>query len=54
MADQEAFGGKTAEFFSWFKTQPGTTFHADIEIQDLRSRDAGRGIGTLNVYCRSN
>ncbi|EPE02877.1 set domain-containing protein rms1 [Ophiostoma piceae UAMH 11346] len=31
-------------FLDWFKTWPGTTFHEHIEIVDLRSRGAGRGI----------
>ena len=31
-------------FLDWFKRWPGTTFHEDIEIVDLRSRGAGRGI----------
>lgn len=47
MTGQESFSGKTAEYLAWFKAQPGTTFHPDIEIQDLRSRGAGRGIGTF-------
>lgn len=45
MAEQDPFSAKTSEFLAWFKSQPGTTFHPDIEIQDLRSRGAGRGIG---------
>lgn len=31
-------------FLDWFKAWPGTTFHEDIEIVDLRARGAGRGI----------
>ncbi|KAF3771314.1 SET domain-containing protein, partial [Cryphonectria parasitica EP155] len=38
------FEKQTVNFLAWFKSQPGTTFHDDIEIQDLRSRGAGRGI----------
>lgn len=33
-------------FLDWFRAWPGTTFHDDIEIVDLRARGAGRGIGT--------
>lgn len=42
---QHAFNQKTSEFLSWFMAQPGTTFHDDIEVRDLRERGAGRGIG---------
>ncbi|CAK7274755.1 Ribosomal lysine N-methyltransferase 4 [Sporothrix epigloea] len=31
-------------FLDWFSAWPGTTFHDDIEIVDLRDRGAGRGI----------
>ncbi|KUI54716.1 Ribosomal lysine N-methyltransferase 4 [Cytospora mali] len=44
MADQTNFESKTSNFLDWFKAQSGTTFHNDIEIQDLRSKGAGRGI----------
>ncbi|KAJ4389046.1 Ribosomal lysine N-methyltransferase 4 [Gnomoniopsis smithogilvyi] len=40
----DPFITRTNEFLNWFKSQPGTTFHNDIEIVDLRSRGAGRGI----------
>lgn len=42
---QLTFDQKTSEFLSWFRAQPGTTFHDDIEVRDLRDRGAGRGIG---------
>jgi len=38
------FDQKTQAFLDWFKALPGATFHPAIEIQDLRSRNAGRGI----------
>jgi N-lysine methyltransferase SETD6 len=41
------FDGGTSNFLSWFKSLPGATFHNDIEIQDLRHRGAGRGIGEI-------
>lgn len=41
---QQTFDQKTSEFLSWFRAQPGTTFHDDIEVRDLRDRGAGRGI----------
>ncbi|KAJ4418481.1 Ribosomal lysine N-methyltransferase 4 [Gnomoniopsis sp. IMI 355080] len=40
----DPFFTRTHAFLNWFKSQPGTTFHNDIEIADLRSRGAGRGI----------
>ncbi|KAG8163720.1 hypothetical protein KVR01_007017 [Diaporthe batatas] len=41
---QHTFDQKTSEFLTWFRAQPGTTFHHDIEVRDLRDRGAGRGI----------
>lgn len=41
---QHTFEQKTSEFLGWFRAQPGTTFHDDIEVRDLRDRGAGRGI----------
>ncbi|KAB5531386.1 hypothetical protein GE09DRAFT_1064101 [Coniochaeta sp. 2T2.1] len=43
MADQN-FEQRTGAFLGWFKSLPGATFHKDIQIADLRPRDAGRGI----------
>ncbi|KAI0141607.1 SET domain-containing protein [Xylariaceae sp. FL1272] len=43
MSDPQ-FEQRSASFLSWFKAQPGATFHPDIEIQDFRNRAAGRGI----------
>ncbi|KAK4171686.1 hypothetical protein QBC36DRAFT_339500 [Triangularia setosa] len=34
----------TRHFLDWFQSLPGATFHKDIAIEDLRSRNAGRGI----------
>jgi hypothetical protein len=45
--EQDAFRSTSLRFLEWFKAQPGATFHRDIEIVDLRARDAGRGIGML-------
>lgn len=46
MAEQtKDFHVKTSDFLAWFQAQSGTTFHNDIEIQDLRGKGAGRGIG---------
>ncbi|KAJ8123855.1 hypothetical protein ONZ43_g286 [Nemania bipapillata] len=38
------FEEKSAKFLDWFKAWPGASFHADIEIQDLRRDGRGRGI----------
>ncbi|KAI1751567.1 SET domain-containing protein [Xylaria castorea] len=43
MVDQ-AFEERSAKFLHWFKALPGASFHADIEIQDLRKNGRGRGI----------
>lgn len=50
MAEQTSFPLKTSEFLAWFKAQSGTTFHNDIEIQDLRGKGAGRGIGRFSSH----
>ncbi|KAI0123421.1 SET domain-containing protein [Xylariales sp. AK1849] len=39
-----AYNARTESFLDWFKALPGATFHTDIGIQDLRDRNAGRGI----------
>jgi hypothetical protein len=38
------FQSRSGQFLQWFKQQAGATFHNDIEIVDLRDRNAGRGI----------
>ncbi|ROW09279.1 hypothetical protein VPNG_05826 [Cytospora leucostoma] len=50
MAGQTDFPVKTSDFLAWFKAQSGTTFHTDIEIQDLRGKGAGRGIGAKSPW----
>lgn len=50
----ENFTARTAAFLQWFKALPGATFSDAIEIVDLRSRDAGHGIGlSLAKMCRA-
>ncbi|OLN88998.1 Ribosomal lysine N-methyltransferase 4 [Colletotrichum chlorophyti] len=43
-ATGDDFQTKTQNFLSWFKSLPGSTFHEDIQVVDLRGRNAGRGI----------
>lgn len=43
MADRE-FMRPVNPFMDWFNAWPGTTFHRDIEIVDLSTKGAGRGI----------
>ena len=43
------FDEQSRSFLDWFKSWPGTTFHENIKIQDLRGRGAGRGIGGSQV-----
>ncbi|KAI1123801.1 SET domain-containing protein [Nemania abortiva] len=38
------FEERSAQFLDWFKAWPGASFHADIEIRDLREHGRGRGI----------
>lgn len=38
------FEGQSENFLSWFCSQPGATFHPNLKLVDLRSRNAGRGI----------
>ncbi|KAG5969458.1 hypothetical protein E4U58_001405 [Claviceps cyperi] len=40
------FNDKTAAFLDWFHSLPGTTFSDAVQIVDLRSRGAGRGMVT--------
>jgi len=40
----EDFQKKSEAFITWFKAQPGTQFHPNLKIVDLRHRNAGRGI----------
>ncbi len=40
------FAEGTRNFVNWFRALPGATFHSDlIAVDDLRGRNAGRGIG---------
>ena len=43
MSDAE-YQRRTAAFIQWFKQQPSTAINPKIEIADLRTRGAGRGI----------
>lgn len=39
------FADGTRNFVDWFQRLPGATFRADlIAVEDLRGRNAGRGI----------
>jgi len=44
MASDIDFSTRSKKFLNWFKSQPGTYFHHDLKIVDLRSQNAGRGI----------
>lgn len=47
---EDDFEKKSLGFLSWFKNLPGATFHENISIVDLRSRNAGRGIGDYYAF----
>ncbi|KAI0396773.1 SET domain-containing protein [Xylariaceae sp. FL0594] len=38
------FEERSLRFLEWFKAWPGASFHENIEIQDLRNQNRGRGI----------
>lgn len=42
--DSDPFGSLSAAFLSSFNSQPGAKFHPSLQLTDLRSRHAGRGI----------
>ncbi|MCJ1247206.1 hypothetical protein MMC30_004420 [Trapelia coarctata] len=42
--DDGAFQQETVQFMNWFQAQPGTSISPKIELADLRSRGAGRGV----------
>jgi SET domain-containing protein 6 len=44
----DKFQGSTDRFLAWFKDVGGEFRDDLLEIRDLRSRGAGRGIGTLS------
>ena len=44
--DDEDFKGATDRFLAWFKAGRGVFRDDLLEIQDLRHKDAGRGIST--------
>ena len=50
--DNEAdtsFAESTHKFLTWFQSLPGAGIRTDlIAMEDLRSRNAGRGIGELS------
>lgn len=41
----DEFFQRTENFLQWFRSLPGATFHENIQIQDLTSQGAGRGVG---------
>lgn len=43
------FESKTGSFLGWFGALPGASFSDCIKIVDLRSKNAGRGIGTSSL-----
>lgn len=48
-ADDE-FKGATDRFLAWFKAGGGVFRDDLLEIQDLRDKDAGRGISTISRH----
>ena len=42
--ESNGFDVTSQKFLSWFKAIPGSTFHDDLIMADLRGRNAGRGL----------
>ena len=51
MADSEdddyPFDWKSGDLTTWLKKQPGAHINPKIQLTDLRSREAGRGVGNI-------
>jgi SET domain-containing protein 6 len=47
----DEFQGSTDRFLAWFKDIGGEFRDDLLEVRDLRSRGAGRGISTLPFPC---
>jgi hypothetical protein len=48
------FGRKLTEFLAWLKHHDGVSINPKIAIADLRSRGAGRSVGTFNLFCNGS
>lgn len=48
--DSTHFQKLSADFLKWFESTPGTRMSPKITLADLRSRDAGRGVGMLTGH----
>ncbi|KEZ39765.1 SET domain-containing protein [Scedosporium apiospermum] len=51
--DRQDFVSASEHFLSWFKAIPGSTFHNDLSMADLRSRNAGRGLAVITASTSS-
>lgn len=47
--EDDDFNQKSAIFLNWLRGLQGVTVCTKIHIADMRSRAAGRGIGTVGV-----
>lgn len=47
--DADSFHRQSDEFMAWLVQNPGVRVNSKIRIADLRSRDAGRGVGMFLV-----
>jgi hypothetical protein len=48
-SDPDHFEKLSSKFLEWFQSNPGTRLSAKTTLADLRSRNAGRGVGMLGV-----
>ena len=49
MMEDDDFHTRSAEFFSWLKQQDGVSVSPKIQLADLRSSGAGRGVGMYSI-----
>lgn len=47
--DPVSFQQQSNEFISWLTGKPGVRMNSKIRMADLRSLDAGRGVGTCPI-----
>lgn len=48
--DADCFQRQSDEFVSWLSQKPGVRINPNIQVTDLRSQGAGRGVGMLSGF----
>jgi hypothetical protein len=52
-SDAEGFQRQSDEFISWLSQKPDVRVNPAIQIRDMRSQNAGRGVGMFRDHFRS-